>query len=139
MERIGLVGINWKREGSEAIAGYGARLGEGVDGLAELACELGVAELVVLKTCNRVELAVVVGRVEQLSGIRKRVFRALLGRDPVGGEAETSLRVWGGEGAVEHVFLVTSGLESARLAAQRIWLGRRGRWAHGSVWCSERP
>jgi glutamyl-tRNA reductase len=95
-------------------------LAEGARPLRQIARELEVAELVCLKTCNRVELAVVVDRVEHLSGIRKRVFRILLGREPVDGEAELSLRVWGGEGAVEHVFLVTAGLESARLGEREI-------------------
>lgn len=120
MERIGLVGINWKRVGTADIAVYGARLNEGGDSLQQIAREIGVAELVCLRTCNRVELAVVVDRAEELLEIRKRVFQALLGREPARGEAELALRVWGGEGAVEHLFLVTAGLESARLGEREI-------------------
>jgi glutamyl-tRNA reductase len=120
MERIGLIGINWKQVGTSDIAEFGARLTEGGESLQPIASELGVSELVCLKTCNRVELAVVVDRPDQLTEIRKRVFQALTGRESKPGEAERALRVWGGEGAVEHLFLVTAGLESARLGEREI-------------------
>ena len=120
MERIGLVGINWKREGAAAIAEFSERLDDDPKTLQRLAGALGVTELVCLRTCNRVELAVVVKQPEDLRAVRRDAFQVLRGRRAVDGEAQSALRLWGGEGAVEHIFLVCAGLESARIGEREI-------------------
>ncbi len=56
------------------------------------------------------------------------MFRALIGREPVGGEATRILRAWTGEAAVEHLFLVTCGLDSAQAGEQEIAAQIRLAW-----------
>src|ERR1700759_1946164 len=59
---------------------------------------------------------------------RHEAFRALIGREPVGGEATRILRAWTGEAAVEHMFLVTCGLDSAQAGEQEIAAQVRLAW-----------
>jgi glutamyl-tRNA reductase len=59
---------------------------------------------------------------------RGDVFRALTGRDPQPGEATRILRAWTGEAAVEHLFLVACGLDSAQTGEQEIAIQLRGAW-----------
>ena len=51
---------------------------------------------------------------------RRPVFRALTGAEPLPGEAERTLRGWIGEGAVEHLFLVAAGFDSAQVGEREI-------------------
>jgi glutamyl-tRNA reductase len=59
---------------------------------------------------------------------RHEVFRALIGREPNAGEATRILRAWTGEAAVEHLFLVTCGLDSAQAGEQEIAAQIRLAW-----------
>jgi len=59
---------------------------------------------------------------------RRDVFRALNRRDPQPGEATRILRAWTGEAAVEHLFLVACGLDSAQAGEQEIAVQLRGAW-----------
>lgn len=123
MERIAVVGLSWREGGPEHLA----RLALDPERLAErlpaLADALGASELCYLATCNRVEVAF---RGEEpagailAAGARRHVFEALAGRPAAPGEAERTLRAWAGEGAVEHLFLVASGLDSARVGEGEI-------------------
>ncbi len=88
--------------------------------MARLAAELGVAELVYLATCNRVEVLYRERDGRRACDRRRDVFRVLVGREPQPGEAEHQLRGWHGEGAVEHLFVVAAGLDSAQLGEREI-------------------
>ncbi|TAJ23699.1 MAG: hypothetical protein EPO68_02535, partial [Planctomycetota bacterium] len=88
--------------------------------LPRLAAQLGASELVYVATCNRVEVAFVAAPAIPLSAYRPRLWRALRGAEPEPGAAERALRIWGGEGAIEHLFLVASGLDSARIGETEI-------------------
>jgi glutamyl-tRNA reductase len=79
-----------------------------------------LTEAVYLVTCNRVEVAFVADAQTPLSAYRGRIFESLAGRRALPGEAERTFRAWGGEGAVEHLFLVTAGLDSARVGENEI-------------------
>ena len=59
---------------------------------------------------------------------RQEVFRILTGRDPEPGQAARILRAWTGEAAVEHVFLVACGLDSAQTGEHEIAAQLRGAW-----------
>ena len=114
MDRIGVVGISWTRGGAEALARFTIALDERARRVPELAVRLGVAEFVYLATCNRVEAAFVTDGKTPVGALRPRVFAGLAGLEPAAGEAERTFRAWAGEGAVEHLFLVAAGLDSAR-------------------------
>src|SRR6185312_16112880 len=59
---------------------------------------------------------------------RREIFQALLGREPQPGEANRMLRAWTGEAALEHLFLVACGLDSAQAGEQEIAAQIRGAW-----------
>lgn len=85
---------------------------------------LEVEELVYLATCNRVEILVLrpppgSGR-PALRELRRRAFAELTGRDPAAGESARMLRLWQGEGALEHLLLVACGLDSAEVGEREI-------------------
>jgi len=120
MHRTGVVGLSWRRGGPEAIARFALRAEERARELDELARELGADELVLLATCNRVELAFVPAAGVPVEALRRRIFAVLAGRPGEPGEAERSLRAWAGEGAAEHVLLVAAGLDSATLGETEI-------------------
>jgi glutamyl-tRNA reductase len=88
--------------------------------LPEISRQLGVEEFVYLATCNRVEVAFRAAPDRTAGEYRPHVFRVLSRRDPQPGEAERTFRAWVGEGAVEHLFLVTSGLDSAQVGEREI-------------------
>jgi len=79
-------------------------------------------------TCNRVEILFAMPDGAAAGDARREVFRALIGRDPVGAEATRMLRAWTGESAVEHLFLVTCGLDSAQAGEQEIAAQIRLAW-----------
>jgi glutamyl-tRNA reductase len=80
-----------------------------------------------LSTCNRVEVVYAVSEGDACDR-RNEVFRVLTGRAPEGGEAITALRAWTGEAAVEHLLMVTCGLDSARAGEQDIFVQVRAAW-----------
>ena len=120
MHRLGVVGISWRHADAGTIASFTIAREDRDTRLAALAAQLGVAELVYLATCNRVEVAFATDGHTPLAAIRRRAFAALQGREPRAGEAEHTLRAWQGEGAAEHLFLVAAGLESARVGESEV-------------------
>ncbi len=120
MESIGLVGLTSREGGAAALAPFTLPKSERATRLPALAAELGVAEALYLATCHRVEVAFRYRDGEPPRDLRRAVFRALSGREPAAGEAERTLRGWLGEGAVEHLFLLACGLDSAELGEREI-------------------
>ena len=88
--------------------------------VVRLAAAIGVRELVYIATCNRVEVAFGIERPGPITQFRRVIFSELAGRQPEDGEAEHTLRIWHGEGAAEHILLVTAGLDSARVGEYEI-------------------
>ncbi|MCM2270547.1 MAG: glutamyl-tRNA reductase [Thermoanaerobaculia bacterium] len=120
MERIGLVGLTFRDQGADAVARLTVEREKRCALVERLKRELGVAELVYLATCNRVEIAYREPEGQHAVDRRRQIFRILTGRDAAPGEAERTLRGWLGEGAVEHLFLVACGLDSAQLGEREI-------------------
>jgi len=120
MNRIGIVGIDWRQGGPEGLARYTIPVDERSDWLPRLKTEIGARELVYVATCNRVEVIFVADNGTPVAAIRPRVFSALRGREPRPREAETELVAWGGEGAAEHLFLLACGMQSAMLGEREI-------------------
>lgn len=120
MERIGIVGISARAVDAATLGRFTLAKAERERRLAELAATLGVDELLYLATCNRVEVAYRVPGDPCDLDFRRPVFRALTGQEPQPGEAERTLRGWIGEGAVEHLFLVAAGFDSAQVGEREI-------------------
>jgi glutamyl-tRNA reductase len=120
MDAIGLVGLTFRSHGADAVARFTVAREAREEAVARLAAELGVAELVYLATCNRVEILYRERDGKRATDRRRDVFRVLTGQEPQPGEAEHLLRGWHGEGAVEHLFVVAAGLDSAQVGEREI-------------------
>jgi len=120
MESIGLVELAIRDQGAAALARVTVEREKRAALVERLKSELGVAELVYLATCNRVEIAYRERDGQRAVDRRRQLLRCLTGRDAGGDEPRRTLRGWLGEGAVEHLFLVASGLDSAQLGEREI-------------------
>jgi len=128
MDHIGVVGLSYRHASVEEVARFAIPKGEIDARLPELRTALGGAELVFLATCNRVEVIFANHDTSAAQDLRGAVFRALRGRDPELGEAAEALRAWTGEAAVEHVFLLACGLNSAQAGEHEITAQLRSAW-----------
>ena len=120
MHRTGVVGISWRHPRASALGAFTIPREEREGRIPRLAAAIGVRELAYLATCNRVEVAFVLEGPVPIVEYRRRIFAHLVGRVAYPGEAEHALRVWQGEGAVEHLFLVAAGLDSARVGESEV-------------------
>jgi|FLOH01.1.fsa_nt_gi glutamyl-tRNA reductase len=122
MEHIGVIGLSWRQGGPDALARFTLPSGDADEAarLARLRAAMGCEELVYLCTCNRVELFFTVSDPADMAGMRSRAYEAITGEQPGPGEAERSMRAWAGEGAAEHLFLVATGLDSAKVGETEI-------------------
>ncbi len=120
MERVGIIGTSWRVANVADLGPLTIPLEDRDARLPRLKADIGARELVYLATCGRVEILFVAEDGETVAEYRPRIVRALLGREPSAGEAERVFRAWGGEGAVEHLFLVASGLDSAKVGETEI-------------------
>lgn len=113
LEHLGLVGVSWRQNGSEGLAEFALSQESVTARLQEFARRLQLSELAYLATCNRVELIFARSEQTPVLDLRRDAFQLLTGRAAAQGEAERRLRAWQGEGAAEHLFLTTAGLDSA--------------------------
>jgi glutamyl-tRNA reductase len=127
MDRIGIVGASYRHASAEQVARFAIPRTELEGRLPQLRAALGGAEVLYLATCNRVEVLYALDEGPAVD-LRPKVFRALLNRDPGTGEASATLRAWTGEAAMEHLFLVACGLDSAQAGEQEIYVQLRGAW-----------
>jgi glutamyl-tRNA reductase len=128
MHQIGVVGLSYRHVGVDEVARFAlpkAELGTRLPALRDL---LRASEILYVGTCNRVEVLFATSDGSPAGDSRRDVFRALTGRDPQPGEAARILRAWTGEAAVEHLFLVACGLDSAQAGEQEIAVQLRGAW-----------
>lgn len=126
MDQIGVVGLSYRHAGAEDIAGFTLPKDEIPQRLEALRAALGTSELVYLATCNRVEVTFAMPEGHPAHDLRAEVFRVLRGRTPGPGEARAALRTWIGEAAVEHLFLMACGLDSAQAGEREIAAQLRG-------------
>lgn len=133
MDALCVVGLSWRHGDERALAAYTLPPEERAERVARLREQLGAREVVYLATCNRVEVTLIGDGKTPLVQYRERVHRLLTGREPqnaapIGSqrahpkssENGCRLRAWGGEGALEHLFLVASGLDSAQVGEHEI-------------------
>src|SRR5438270_913898 len=130
MHQIGVVGLSYRHVGVEEVARFALPRAEIPARLPALRTLLKSAEILYVGTCNRVEVLYATDDGSAAGDCRAEVFRILTGREPQPGEAARILRAWTGEAAVEHLFLLACGLDSAQtgeheIAAQLRWRGSR--------------
>jgi glutamyl-tRNA reductase len=128
MHQIGVVGLSYRHAGVEDVARLSLPRAELGARLEHLRGQLRAAELLYLGTCNRVEVVFATEDGVAAGDARHEVFRALTGRAPDSGEPARLLRAWTGEAAVEHLFLLACGLDSAQTGEQEIAAQLRGAW-----------
>src|SRR5580700_1431641 len=128
MHQIGVVGLSYRHAGVDAVARLAVPRAEVPARLPALRKELKAAEILYVGTCNRVEVVYATGDGSPAGDARNEVFRILTGYDPAPGEAARLLRAWTGEAAVEHLFLLACGLDSAQTGEQEIAAQLRGAW-----------
>ena len=120
LEDLGIVGISWRQNGSEALGRFALPEDSAPVRLAQFAERAALSELAYLETCNRVEIIFSRTTETPARDIRPLVYELLTGRPSAAGEAERSLKAWQGEGACEHLFLVAAGLDSAAVGEAEI-------------------
>jgi glutamyl-tRNA reductase len=128
MHQIGVVGLSYRHVGVDEVARFALPKAEVAARLPALRDFLRASEIFYVGTCNRVEVLFATNDGSPAGDSRRDVFRALTGRDPQHGEATRILRAWTGEAAVEHLFLVACGLDSAQTGEHEIAVQLRGAW-----------
>jgi len=128
MHQIGVVGLSYRHAGVDEVARFALPKAEVAARLPALRDFLCASEVLYVGTWNRVEVLFTTSDGSPAGDSRRDVFRALTGRDPENGEATRIFRAWTGEAAVEHLFLVACGLDSAQAGEQEIAVQLRGAW-----------
>ena len=128
MHQIGVVGLSYRHAGVDDVARFAVPRAEVPARLPALRALLKASEILYVGTCNRVEVLYSTEDGSPAGDSRQEVFRILTGREPGPGEAARILRAWTGEAAVEHLFLVACGLDSAQAGEHEIAAQLRGAW-----------
>ncbi len=128
MHQIGVVGLSYRHADVDEVARFAMPRAEVAARLPELRARLNAAEILYVGTCNRVEVVYATHDGSPAGDSRQDVFRVLTGRDSQAGEAARTLRAWTGEAAVEHLFLLACGLDSAQTGEQEIAAQLRDAW-----------
>ncbi len=128
MDQIGVVGLSYRHVGVDEVARFSVPRADIPGRLPLLRVHLKGAEVLYVGTCNRVEIVFATADGAPAADCRAEVFRSLTGREPAPGEAAKALRAWTGEAAVEHLFLLACGLDSAQTGEQEIASQLRDAW-----------
>lgn len=131
MHQIGVVGLSYRHAGIDEVARLSIPKAELAARLRALRAALGVAELLYLGTCNRVELLFATHDGEPAGDLREPALAQLSGGRSPPGQAARLLRAWAGESALEHVLLLACGLDSAQAGEREIALQLRASWEAG--------
>ncbi|MBX7200524.1 MAG: hypothetical protein K1X51_14245 [Rhodospirillaceae bacterium] len=125
MNRFALIGASYKTAGVDMLGRLALPKAALESRLAEIARATGVAELAYIGTCNRIEFVVADEDAVAVQACRDKIGAAL-GEDAA--ETRKIFRAWAGEGAIEHLFLVASGLDSAQAGEREIYAQVRLAW-----------
>jgi glutamyl-tRNA reductase len=128
MHQIGVVGLSYRHAGIDDVARLSIPKADLEARLPRLREALGVAELLYLGTCNRVELLFATHDGEPAGDLRGPALEQLSGSRSGAGQAARLLRAWVGESALEHVLLLACGLESAQAGEREIAAQLRAAW-----------
>lgn len=125
MDRFIVIGTSYRLADAQLMGAMTIEKQDIVPRLPKILEQIGARGLVYVGTCNRVELIIERNPQVNATDFRRRVFEALLDRPPLPGESDRLFRVWEGEGAIEHLFLVCSGFDSAQMGEREIYLQMR--------------
>ena len=128
MHQIGIVGLSYRHAGVDDVARLAIPRADLEARLPALRAALGVAELLYLGTCNRVELLFATHDDEPAGDLRQPALEQLSGSPAAPGQAARLLRAWAGESALEHVLLLACGLDSAQAGEREIAAQLRAAW-----------
>jgi glutamyl-tRNA reductase len=128
MQQIGVVGLSYRHAGIDDVARLSIPKADLEARLPSLRQALGVAEILYLGTCNRVELLFAAREGACAGDLRDPALEQLSGHGAPHGQASRLLRAWAGESAVEHVLLLACGLDSAQAGEREIAAQLRAAW-----------
>lgn len=128
MHQLGIVGVSHRHADADKLAQFFIAKQDLPACLPRLREALGVAEIVYLGTCNRVEFIFSAPDGLAAEDLRCRVARSFADREIHEPDASRELRTWTGEAAVEHLFLVACGLDSAQVGEREIAAQLRASW-----------
>jgi glutamyl-tRNA reductase len=128
MQQIGVVGLSYRHAGIDDVARLSIPKADLEARLPSLRQALGVAEILYLGTCNRVELLFAAHEGACAGDLRDPALEQLTGHGAPHGRASRLLRAWAGESAVEHVLLLACGLDSAQAGEREIAAQLRAAW-----------
>lgn len=116
MDNCCVVAATWRYASAEEIAQYTLPASRRAAEMRRLRQRIGAQGLVYLATCNRVAFIFSAEPGTTLASCRRELLRLVAGA----GAARRVFRTWEGEGAVEHLYLVASGLDSAQPGEREI-------------------
>ena len=126
MNRFALVGASYKTAGVERLGRLALPKEQLAERLPELVRQTGAKEIVYIGTCNRVEFVLAGDQSLSVHSCRQKIGQLL--KTPES-DVRRVFRAWNGEGAVEHLFLVAAGLDSAQLGEREIYAQVRRAWS----------
>ena len=128
MNRFALIGASYKTAGVERLGQLALPKDQIAARLPSLAAKIGAQELAYIGTCNRIEFVLAGDSPLAVQACRDKLGQLLAPTPMPETEARRIFRAWTDEGAVEHLFLVASGLDSAQAGEREIYAQVRGAW-----------
>ncbi len=116
MDNCCVVAATWRYASAEEIARYTLPDERRAAETQRLKQRIGAQGLIYLATCNRAAFIFSAEPGATLASCRRELLRLLAGE----GAARRVFRSWEGEGAVEHLYLVAAGLDSAQPGEREI-------------------
>ena len=116
MDNCCVVAVTWRYASAEEIAQYTLPDERRAAEMRRLKQRVGAQGLIYLATCNRVAFVFSAEPGATLASCRRELLRLVAGA----GAARRVFRSWEGEGAVEHLYLVAAGLDSAQPGEREI-------------------
>jgi glutamyl-tRNA reductase len=128
MNRFALIGASYKTAGVERLGQLALPKDQIAARLPSLAAEIGAQELAYIGTCNRVEFVLAGDEPLAVQACRDKLGKMLAAVPIPETETRRIFRAWTDEGAVEHLFLVAAGLDSAQAGEREIYAQVRSAW-----------
>ena len=116
MDNCCVVAATWRYASAEQIARYTVPEDRRAAELRRLKRRVGAQGLIYLATCNRAAYVFSAEPGATLASCRGELLRLVAGA----GATRRVFRIWEGEGAVEHLYLVAAGLDSAQPGEREI-------------------